>query len=40
MARVLVIEDDAMMRRTLERLLQWGWHDVLTADDGKKGVEV
>ncbi len=39
MARVLVIEDDAEMRRTLEKALQSVGHQVTLAQDGHEGMK-
>lgn len=40
-ARILVIDDDAGMRRLVRRFLERGGsHEVLEAGDGREGVEV
>jgi two-component system, chemotaxis family, chemotaxis protein CheY len=36
--KVLVIDDDPMVRRTIERTLLFGSHQVLTASDGARGL--
>ncbi len=38
MARVLVVEDDAAVRRSVERALAFEGYEVTTADDGIKGL--
>jgi CheY-like chemotaxis protein len=38
MSRVLVIEDDALLRRTIERALTLHGHEVICAEDGAAGV--
>jgi len=38
MARVLVVDDDKSIRRTLEKLLQSDGHQVLTAADGREAI--
>jgi two-component system response regulator MprA len=38
MARVLVVEDDAAVRRSVERALSFEGYDVVTAEDGIKGL--
>lgn len=40
MSRILIIEDQAPMRRNLALMLQLEGHEVLTAEDGRKGVEL
>jgi two-component system response regulator AtoC len=39
MPRVLVIDDDRSIRRTLEKFFQSEGHEVVTAADGKEGLE-
>lgn len=39
MTTVLVIEDDAMIREVLDRLLTIEGYDVITADNGVQGVQ-
>lgn len=39
MARILLIDDDASVRRTVGRLLREAGHTVAEAADGKSGVE-
>src|SRR5580698_255380 len=36
--KVLVIDDDILVRRTISRILQHGGYDVSLAEDGAKGV--
>ena len=38
MARVLVVEDDAAVRRSVERALSFEGYEVITAEDGMKGL--
>ncbi|HEX5630303.1 MAG TPA: response regulator transcription factor [Acidimicrobiia bacterium] len=38
MARVLVVEDDAAVRRSVERALAFEGYEVITAEDGMKGL--
>lgn len=40
MARVLVIDDDEVIRMLLSRVLEASGHDVSTAADGRKGMAV
>ncbi|MFP4345405.1 MAG: response regulator [Anaerolineales bacterium] len=40
MARILVVEDDAIMRPTLRDLLQLEGHTVLTATDGLEALAI
>src|SRR5687767_7467574 len=37
--RVLVIDDDRSIRRTLEKLLRGEGYDVVTCEDGRAGLE-
>ena len=37
--KILVIDDDSGMRYTLARVLSIGGHDVVTAEDGDRGME-
>ncbi|HEY1798512.1 MAG TPA: response regulator [Stellaceae bacterium] len=37
-AKVLVIDDDILVRRTISRILQHGGYEVTLAEDGAKGV--
>src|SRR5258708_9058818 len=39
MAKILVIDDDAIVRRTLAAVLEDGGHDVVCADDGLRGMD-
>jgi len=39
MARILVIDDDELVRRTVETMLRMGGHEVTLAVDGADGVE-
>ena len=36
--KILVIDDDSLMRRTLARILRADGHDVVTAADGERGM--
>lgn len=38
MARVMVIDDDEVVRMVLTRTLERAGHEVISADDGRKGV--
>ncbi|MFO1059653.1 MAG: response regulator [Dongiaceae bacterium] len=38
MARVLVIDDDELVRQTLRRMLEKGGHEVVTAINGRYGL--
>jgi two-component system response regulator MprA len=38
MARILVVEDDAAVRRSVERALGFEGYEVMTAEDGNKGL--
>jgi CheY-like chemotaxis protein len=38
-ARILIIDDDAGMRRTLSRMLCNGGHEVIEAQDGAEGMQ-
>ena len=38
-ARVLVIDDSALSRKTLTRILEGGGHSVIEANDGMAGIE-
>lgn len=38
MARVMVIDDDEVVRMTLTLVLEKAGHDVIAADDGRKGM--
>ena len=40
MARILIIDDDALFRGVLVEALQLAGHEVLQAEDGRQGVEV
>ena len=40
MAKVLIIDDDAGMRRTAGRMLRRGGHEVIEAEDGVEGLRV
>ena len=37
MARILVIDDNSLVRETIKAMLEWGGHDVSTAVDGEDG---
>jgi len=36
--RILVIEDEAAMRRTIRRMLESAGHEVIEAEDGSRGL--
>lgn len=38
MARIMVIDDDEVVRMTLTLVLEKAGHDVIAADDGRKGM--
>jgi DNA-binding response OmpR family regulator len=38
MAKILVIEDDVMVRNTIDRILRHGGFEVVTAEDGARGM--
>lgn len=38
--KILVIDDDALVRRTLLKMLRFGGHDTLEADNGVTGLEL
>jgi len=38
--KILVIDDDHLVRYTVSRILQKSGHDVVTAADGARGIEV
>ena len=38
--KVLVIDDDPLVRRTLLRMLRFGGHEVLDAENGVRGLEL
>lgn len=40
MAEILVIDDDAGMRRTIVRILESAGYDVIEAADGREGIEL
>jgi DNA-binding response OmpR family regulator len=40
MAKILVIEDDASLRDGWVRVLTWGGHEVLEAEDGREGLSL
>ena len=40
MALVLVIEDDALMRRTVQRILVGDGHEVIEAENGRVGLDL
>jgi len=40
MKKILVIEDNAEVRENLEEILELSGYEVLTAEDGKLGVEI
>ncbi|MCB0614637.1 MAG: response regulator, partial [Phaeodactylibacter sp.] len=40
MKKILVIEDNGEVRENLEEILELSGYDVLTAEDGKVGVEI
>jgi DNA-binding response OmpR family regulator len=40
MALILLIDDDVMVRETVKQILMSGAHDVIIAQDGRKGMEI
>ncbi|MEO0635500.1 MAG: response regulator [Pseudomonadota bacterium] len=40
MARILIVEDDSLVRSFVERALQMDGHDIETASDGGLGLEM
>lgn len=38
--RVLIVEDDPGVRRTLEHILRGGYHDVLAVPEGRQAIEL
>jgi len=38
MAKILVIDDDAMVRHTMSKILRHGGYEVVLAEDGLRGV--
>ena len=40
MARILVVDDDAAVQMTVRLLLERAGHNVVTADDGRKGLSL
>lgn len=40
MARILIIDDEASIRRSLKEILEFESHEVLTASGGKEGLEI
>ena len=38
--KILVIDDDEGVRRTISRILHRGGHEVLTAEDGGRGMDL
>ena len=40
MARILVIDDDSMIRDLLREMLEQDGHDVVEAEDGEEGVRI
>ena len=40
MARILVIDDDPSLRRTLRRMLERAGHQVVEAEDGARGLDL
>ena len=36
--KILVIDDDDMVRRTIKRILRSDGHEVVTAEDGRRGM--
>lgn len=38
MTKILVIDDDSLVRRTMSRILEQGGYEVVLAEDGDKGV--
>jgi two-component system, chemotaxis family, chemotaxis protein CheY len=40
MARILVIDDDPSLRRSMRRILERSGHEVIEAEDGDKGMRL
>lgn len=40
MARVLIIDDEAVIRRMIRGLLEWEGHEVLEAPEGEAGLSI
>jgi DNA-binding response OmpR family regulator len=40
MAKILVIDDDVMVRHTISKILRHGGHDVIMAEDGARGMAI
>ncbi len=40
MARILIIDDEKPVRKTLRRMLEPAGHEVVEAADGREGVEL
>ena len=40
MAHILIVDDEAMLRRTLRAILEKGGHKVSEAGDGKRAIEM
>lgn len=40
MARILLIDDEQMVRETLIRLLEQGGHEVASAENGERGLQL
>jgi len=40
MSRILVVDDEAMLRRTLRAMLEKAGHTVAEAEDGREGLEL
>jgi len=38
MAKILVIDDDVIVRETIVQILEDGGHQVVSAEDGKRGM--
>ena len=40
MARILIVDDEELVRNTLRRILQREGHDVVEAENGERGLEI
>jgi two-component system, response regulator PdtaR len=38
--RILVVDDEPLVRRSLQKALQFNKHEVLLAEDGRQGIDI